>query len=130
MKNLFVLMLSASYWRFRKQQENHSESLFWAKLVVSMPLYMLTISSFRWLVQTSDYFQTLRAGLASSNPVLVPGLWLLGWLLLHRFIRVNNLIYTEKLLPEAYRNGNNYTYLFLATSSLTTVYTFLTLGAF
>ena len=84
----------------------------------------------RWLVQTSEHFRSLRSGTAYLLPVLVPGLWLVGWWLLHRFVRANSFIYAERLSPEAYRQGNIYALLFMVISGGVTIYTFLTLGAF
>ena len=121
-------MLSASYWRYRGQREDHSTSLFWAKLVLSFPFPMWGLIVASLLEQRVEWFQPLRTGLAHLLPVLVPGLWLVGWLLLHRFVQFNTFIYTEKLLPEAYRKGNIYALVFMAVSVGATIYIFLTLG--
>lgn len=124
-----ALMLSASYWRYRGQQEDHKTSLFWAKLVFSFSCPMWGLNVVRWLVQ-SNHFQLLRSAMVHLLPVLIPGLWLAGWLLLDRFVRANSAIHTEKLSPEAYRQGNIYALLFMVVSVGATIYTCLTLGAF
>ena len=127
-KSYLKLILSASYWRYRRQREDHTISVFWVKSVFAFlfPVWGLLITSL--LFQTVDVLQSFRERMAQVQAALFITLWLTGWWVIHRFIQVNPSIYTLELKPEMYRTGNVYGLLILAFSVGIFGYTLMTLG--
>ncbi|WP_345125205.1 hypothetical protein [Hymenobacter antarcticus] len=127
-KNYIELILSASYWRYRRQHEDHTISIFWVKLVFAFlfPMWGLLLTSL--LFQKVDVMQSFREEMSQIQTAFFIILWLAGWWVLHRFIQANPSIYTLELEPENYRTGNIYAILLLTSSVGMFGYTLTTLG--
>lgn len=121
-------MLSASYWRVRRQRESHSVSVFWLGTVSGLlfPMWVMTLISI--VFQKVDAFQPLRTEIARAQTFIWIASWLTGWWISYKFIQNNPAIFTEKLTPEAYRAGNVYAILLLACTVGVFGYTLLSLG--
>ena len=79
-KNYLALILSASYWRYRRQRESHAMSAFWVKMVFALlfPMWGITIISL--FFQTIDALQPFREKVSHAQTALLAVLWLAGGL--------------------------------------------------
>ena len=115
-RSSIALILSAHYWRFRRQQEGHAISAFWVKMLFGLLLPMWGGVMYSILFQTVPALQPFRARAAAGQTALVFVLWLAGWWGLHRFLGVHPEVYTDHLTPEGHRRGNAYGLLLLAAT--------------
>ena len=115
-RSSIVLILSANYWRFRRQREGHAISAYWVKMLFGLLLPMWGGVLYSLLFQTVAALQPFRARAAAGQTALIFVLWLAGWWGLHRFMSANPEVYTDHLTPEGHRLGNTSGMLLLAAS--------------
>ena len=117
-QSYIALILTANYWRFRRQEEDHETSAFWVKMLYGLLFPMWGGMGYHLLFQTVAALQPFRARAASGQAAWFLFLTVVGYWGLHRFMGVRPEIYTDYLTPEGYRMGNVYGLLLLAASAV------------
>ena len=127
-KSYFALMLSATYWRYRRQKESHGLSIFWVAMVFGLLVMMWVMMLVGILFHKASFLQSYRTAASHIQLPLVFIFWVAGLWLTRKFIAESPSIYTEELTPEGYRAGNIYAVFFIAFNLGVFGYTLINLG--
>ena len=116
LRSVAVHLLSATYWRYRRQEESHLTSVFWVKMVFGLLAATWGMVAYRLFFHTVVALQPFQARTEAGVAALVFLFGLAAGYGVHRFIRANPSIYLDHLAPEEYFQGNAYTVLLVASS--------------
>ena len=116
LRSVAVHLLSATYWRYRRQNESHETSAFWVKAVFGLHGAMWGLVAYRLLFHAVAALQPVQVRTHAAVTALVLLFYLVAGYGVHRFMRANPVVYIDHLPPEEHFQGNVYLALFTALS--------------
>ena len=117
LRAMAVHLLSATYWRYRRQREGNATSAFWVKMVFGLVGAMWGMVAHALLLHMVPALRPFQDRTALGQTVFIVFLfWLAAGYGVHRFMRANPSIYLDHLAPEEHFRGTVYTVLLLASS--------------